>query len=196
MEILSGLMIGAVYVAAPGPIGVETLRHGIRGGFGAALAVQGGSALGLIFYAVLALAGAEALLQQPSWRPVAGLVGMALLFYMGVTTIREGHRTLGARAGPSTRSALGTGALLSLANPLDVLFWLSIGGSLLRQREQESLVFLGAFAAGCLLSSFCIALFAAYWQSRLTGRTVRLFSWACGLALIAFGLQLAAMSTT
>lgn len=185
--------MGIVYVAAPGPIGIETLRRGLRGGIAAALAVQGGSALGLIFYAALALLGAGALLQQAARQPVPGLGGMVLLITLGIMTIRDGRdlvvqASMSAPGGPSTRSALGAGAMLSLANPLDVVFWLSIGGGLL-QRQQGPL-FLGAFALGCLVASLLLALFAAFWQSRLTGRSLQAVSWVCGLTLIVFGLQL------
>jgi hypothetical protein len=44
MDVTSGLILGIVYVAAPGPINVETIRQGVKGGFIASLAVQTGPA--------------------------------------------------------------------------------------------------------------------------------------------------------
>jgi chemosensory pili system protein ChpE len=195
MEFLSGLMLGTAYVAAPGPIGVETLRYGLRGGFRAAIAVQAGSALGLLFYAALALAGVGTLFQRALWQSLFNLGGMALLVTLGLATIRDGRRLgiAGVAAGAGhhpSRGALRTGALLSLANPLDLLFWLSIGSGVLRQPPQQGLLFLSALAAGCLLASLLLALFAAFCQSRLTGRALQTVFWFCGLALVVFGLQL------
>ena len=199
MEILSALIMGTVYVVAPGPIGIETLRQGTRGGFVAALAVQGGSALGRFLYAALALLGAEVFLRHAAWQPLAGVGGMALLVYLGITTIREGREmalvpSVGDACACSARRALGSGAMLSLANPLDVLFWLSIGGSLLQEPGRQEKAFLLAFAAGCVAASLLLALFAAFWQSRLTGRAARALSWVCGLALVGFGLHLGLMA--
>ena len=91
MDITSGLILGIVYVAAPGPILVETLRQGMKGGFIASLAVQTGASLGLIVYALLALLGAGLWLSGITWQLAAGLLGTAMLFYLGITTIRDGH---------------------------------------------------------------------------------------------------------
>lgn len=71
MDVTSGLILGIAYVAAPGPINVETLRQGVKGGLVASLAVQTGSSIGLILYALLALFGAGILLQGATWQ-VAG----------------------------------------------------------------------------------------------------------------------------
>jgi threonine/homoserine/homoserine lactone efflux protein len=43
MDLAAGLILGIVYVAVPGPIGVEIVRQGIRGGLVPSLAVQTGS---------------------------------------------------------------------------------------------------------------------------------------------------------
>lgn len=195
MEILTGLLVGTAYAAAPGPIIVETLRQGMRGGMRASLAVQGGSILGPLLYGGIALHGAGAFLQQDVWQPVLGFGGMLLLLYLGLTTIRErdvfSAPTLAiAPVRSSTRGAVATGAMLSLANPLDIAFWLSIGGAALQQPGPEGLTFMGAFVAGCVTASLLAATVAAFWHARLSGAVTRALSWASGLALIGFGLHL------
>lgn len=201
MEILTGLLMGTAYAAAPGPIIVETVRQGLRGGLRAALAVQGGSALGPLLYGGIALLGAGALLRQEDWQPIMGFGGMALLIYLGLSIIHDRNALSSPTAGaPSARSstwgALVTGAMLSLANPLDIVFWLSIGGAALQQPGPESLTFLGAFATGCMVASLIAAILAAYWQPRLSGGATRALSYASGLVLIGFGLHMGAVTTT
>ena len=162
METVSVLLIGAAYVATPGPISIETMRHGLHGGLRGALAVQAGSALGLLFYATLALAGMSALRASTTWRPLLSLAAMLLLVYLGLSAIRQRHalpQVAGNSAAP-TRGALASGALLSLASPLDLLFWLSFGAG--RWQGPGAPASLAAFTAGCLLASLLVALFAAF----------------------------------
>lgn len=67
MGIASGLILGMVYVAAPGPIGLETLRQGVKGGVRASLAVQAGSLTGLVLYALLAWLATGQQMQSAGW---------------------------------------------------------------------------------------------------------------------------------
>ncbi|MFW6096991.1 MAG: LysE family transporter, partial [Chloroflexota bacterium] len=200
LDILTGLLMGMAYVAAPGPIIVETLRQGMRGGLRASLAVQGGSALGPLLYGGLALLGAGALLQQATWRPLLALGGMFILVYLGISTIRDSSAlaapaTTPAPAHKSTRGALGIGAILSLANPLDIVFWLSIGAAAMQRPGTKGDAFFVAFVAGCITASLLAALVAAFWQSRLSARALRALSLACGVGLIGFGLHLGLSAT-
>jgi threonine/homoserine/homoserine lactone efflux protein len=195
MDLTAGLLMGILYAAAPGPITIETLRQGVRRGFIPALAVQTGSSLGLIGYALLAVTGAGLLLQASALPPFLGLAGMALLFYLGLTSIRDRRKVglisgLDPSPGASTRPALLTGAILSLANPLDFLFWLSIGSTVLRDPAVEAPMYLAGLLTGCLLSALFTALFASLWHARLTARALETVSWLSGLALITFGLKL------
>lgn len=197
METVSVLLIGAAYAATPGPVSIETMRHGLHNGLRGALAVQAGSALGLTFYAMLALAGAGALLASDAWRPLFNLAAMTLLIGLGFSAIRHRHALphFDANAPPPTRSALASGALLSLASPLDLLFWLSFGAGVWQPRSPGAPASLAAHpllaaAVGCLLASLLVALFAAFCGAHLSVRGVCALTWLCGLALIAFGLQL------
>jgi threonine/homoserine/homoserine lactone efflux protein len=196
MGITYGMIIGIIYVAAPGPISIETLKYGVKGGFTAALAVQIGSSVGLIVYALLSLLGAGLLFQEDMWQLLAAASGMIVLLYLGITTIRDGrnlfqHSDIRTLRLSSTRRAFSTGAILSLANPLDFVFWLSISSRVLMDPGLESSVFLGGLFVGCILTSISMAFLAGFWQSRLSSKVVLAISWACGLVMIGFGFNLA-----
>jgi threonine/homoserine/homoserine lactone efflux protein len=195
MQILAGFVIGIVYVAAPGPVTVETLRHGIKGGLIDALAVQTGASIGVIAYALLALFGAGLLLQEATWQLVTGALGMTVLIYLGIRMIRDEHALLSdggsyELGGDSARRAFWAGSVLSLANPLDILFWLSIGNRVLHDPGLDAPAFLGGVFAGGMVTSLALALLAGFWRGRLPARAVPLISWTCGLACIGFGLEL------
>jgi threonine/homoserine/homoserine lactone efflux protein len=195
MDIASGLIMGIVYAATPGPLNVETIRRGMNGGFLDSLAIQTGSAVGRILYALLALFGAGILLEGATLQLALGVFGVTVLLYMGIKTIREGHgqNIQSSQAiGPadSAPRAFWAGALLSLANPLAVVFWLSIGGRVVYDPGLDGVSFLSGFFIGCILTSISVALLASFWRSRLSARTVLAISWVCGLALIGFGVKL------
>jgi threonine/homoserine/homoserine lactone efflux protein len=195
MDLAYGIIIGIVYVATPGPISVETLKQGMKGGFIDALAVQAGSSIGLIVYALLALLGAGLLFQAEIWRLLTSVSGITVLFYLGITTILDGRKLVRHPNNrhlerSSARRAFSMGAILSLTSPLDFVFWLSISSRLLLDTGLQRSVFWGGLFAGCILSAFIIAFFAGFWQSRLSPKALLAISWTCGIALISFGVNL------
>ncbi len=55
--ILTGAMIAISFSAPPGPVAMETVRRGLRGGFLPALNVQLGSMIGDFMWFMIALIG-------------------------------------------------------------------------------------------------------------------------------------------
>ncbi len=194
MDIISGIIIGIAYAAAPGPVNVETLRRGIKGGFIDSLALQTGSAVGRIVYALLAMFGAGLLLQGATIQLATGVFGMTVLIYLGITTIRGRHDLTKNRDHvmeiPSSWRAFCTGAILSLANPLAIVFWLSIGSRVMHEPGLDGVSFLSGFFVACILTSLAVSIFASFWHARFTAKAALVLSWSCGLALIGFGLKL------
>jgi threonine/homoserine/homoserine lactone efflux protein len=216
VTIINAGLVGLLYCAAPGPVNVETLRRGLRGGLWGALGVQLGSLLGEAVYALVALAGLEILAHTAAFHLLLGLVGTAFLVTLGWSSLRQGWHgeAVGApyQGGASPRSerlrqprgpwrrrggALRRGALfgaaISLASPFGVAFWLSVGGTVLQQARADAAPVIAGFVLGSLL--WAIGLPALLGLARpATGRhadaTYRVVSALCGLALIGFGLAL------
>ena len=202
MQVVLGLLMGLVYAAAPGPVNVETLRQGMKGGFLDSLAVQTGSSIGRIIYALLALFGVGLLLQETTLQIASGVFGMTVLFYLGINAIRgwrdlAGHSADTADSSISARHAFWTGAILSLANPLAIVFWLSIGSRAAHEPGLDGATFLLGFFIGCMIVSLFMALLASFWQTRLTAKVALTISWVCGLIMIGYGFRLGyAIGTT
>ncbi len=195
MQIFFGLLMGVVYAGAPGPVNVETIRHGMKGGFMDSLAVQTGASVGRITYALLALLGAGLLLQGESIQLAMGIFGMSVLIYLGINAIRRwrdlvSHTDVPTARKATTGRAFGTGVTLSLANPLAIVFWLSIDSRITHDPGLQGMTFLFGFLAGCVIVSLVVSIFAGFWQTRLTTKVALSISWSCGLVLIGFGLKL------
>lgn len=225
MDVAVGVLLGLVYIAAPGPVNVETVRCGLAGGGRAALALQLGACLGHALYAALALLGLGLLVLYAPVHLLLGLAGTGVLVYLGAAALREGwrgwaaagavRRPDGARgiqaertsrqrnsrgrrgAGSLSRRTLTLGAAISLANPFAVAFWVSVGGTVLHQAHRNGLLFLGGFFLSVLLWAVSLPVLLGWGRLALRGRVFDGVSIACGGTLIAFGLALGrAMLTT
>jgi chemosensory pili system protein ChpE len=200
MNAALAIILGLAYVASPGPVNIETLRRGLAGGFRVALALQLGSIIGHLVWAILALAGVGLLLTHAAAQTVLGIAGTGLLLYLGYSALRSwrtiaavarpaGDTTAQARpAAPAAWRMAWTGAAIATANPFGPAFWLSIGSAMSGSAQQQPATFLGGFFLGALLAGVTIALLVGIGHARITPRLVRLATSSCGLALIGCGL--------
>ncbi|MEV0823559.1 LysE family transporter [Nonomuraea rubra] len=198
------LWIGLVFNAAPGAVFSESLRRGVRGGFGPAFAVQAGSLAGDAVWAVLGLAGVGALFAVPVLRVPLTVAGCVLLAWLGLTGLRDaafprpGPEPAGAVAGGrSGRGAVVVGAAMSLGNPWNVVYWSGAAGAVGALLGEDARVgSLAVFFAGFMTSSlawcFVSAGLIAVLRRALPPVAVRVLEAACGAALIVFAALLAA----
>lgn len=193
---ISAFLLGVVFNAAPGAIFAETVKQGVRGGFRPAFAVQVGSLVGDLVWAVLGLAGAGLLLQADALRLPLGLAGAAYLMWLAWDAWRAAGRHLAQDAPDTqtcTRSAMRTGAVMSLTNPHNVAYWAAIGSAMgaigvANPGMQDYAVFLIAFmTASVLWCVVCAALVDRVF--RRAGTTwARLTYRLCAIALLALAL--------
>ena len=125
---VSGFGLGIAYCAPPGAVTAEALRRGLERGFRSVLLLEFGSLIGDATWAALALAGAAVLVQYQPVRLVLGLVGACFLLRLAWRAFyqaRVGAMPKAVTAAP--KCDFGTGALLSLANPHGIAFWLGVG---------------------------------------------------------------------
>jgi chemosensory pili system protein ChpE len=130
---LSAFVAGLAYCAAPGVINAEALRRALTCGFRAALRFQVGSLVGDAVWATATLSGLVIIRPSAVLHVVLGIGGALLLGWMAWGALRDsrrGHAPAVLRTSRHDDLLLGT--LLSLANPFAVVFWLSVGGGLLR----------------------------------------------------------------
>jgi threonine/homoserine/homoserine lactone efflux protein len=85
-----------------------------------------------------------------------------------------------------------SGFLMSLFNPLSILFWLGIYGSILAEAAsnypmQQLLIYSGAIVLGILLWDVTMAAASSLFRKFLTVRVLQVISILSGLSLIGFG---------
>ena len=193
-------LLGLLFNAMPGAILAESLRRGLSGGFRAAFAVQAGSLAGDGLWVVLGVSGAAGIVLIPHAVVPLMLCGTALVGWLAWRALRDSRSPMPGMA-PSgaawDRGALLTGVSLSVGNPLNVVYWAALGGTIAavtrnHPRPVDHVVFIGGF----MLSSVLWCVFAA-WLAGLARRRVNQAWWSrlnllCGLGMLAVAAALCA----
>ena len=192
---VSAFLLGLVFNAAPGAVFAETVKQGARGGFKPALAVQVGSLTGDALWAVLGLTGVGVLLQAESLRMPVGIAGVAYLLWLAWDSWRSAGQHLDTRGSDaaSNRSALKTGALLSLTNPQNVAYWAAMGRAMgaLGVHEPDNThyaVFFTAFMTASVLWCFVAATLVDRLFRRANTQWATLTYRLCAAALLALAI--------
>lgn len=197
--LLSGALIAISFSAPPGPVTMETIRRGLRGGFGPALRVQLGSIIGDVMWCSLALLGLAPLVQIAWVRAVLSVAGVGVLIYLGALGIRDAFKAPVARPAESSASrggAFRSGMAISVANPMAVGYWLSVGGALVAAgvvgtTSAQTASFITGFVGGTFAWAFVMAVAVRWSKQIMTPAIFRAITFTCGAVLIFFGLTLA-----
>lgn len=194
----SAFVIGLSGAMMPGPLLSASIGYTLDRGFwaGGPLLVLGHAVLELALV-VLVLAGLGPLLSRKTVGAVIGVVGGAVLLWMGYGMASF---AAGAPAVDATRGTLPVlwggpvvaGILISLANPYWSLWWATIGLKYIALARDAGRLGIAAFTTGHILSDAAWYLLVA--AAVAAGRRAvspTLYRWliaACGLVLIAFGI--------
>ncbi|UQZ36177.1 threonine transporter [Paenibacillus sp. PK3_47] len=199
-EVPINIFIGYIFLglslSAPiGPINAAQLDKGIRGGFWHAWMVGLGAISADIIYMLLVYMGIIHLLDAPFVRAFLWLFGFFVLVYTGVESIKNaGELTADTRGNVNTLTkSFFSGFLMSLFNPLSILFWLGIYGSILAKAAneypmQQLLIYSGAIVLGILLWDVTMAAASSIFRKLLTPAVLKAISVLSGLSLVGFGL--------
>ncbi len=167
-------------------------------GFWPALLVELGSLVGDATWASIALTGIAFLAQNVVTRSLLVIVGVSLLLFLAWSALRDAKRggMPQVKSSPTSRGDFATGALLSLSNPFNLGFWLSMGSSAIiagvaNPRPIHFVVGFLSFMLGCSLWCFFFAGVVA-WGRRFINPTVfRVVNVLSGLFFGYSGLRLA-----
>jgi threonine/homoserine/homoserine lactone efflux protein len=196
LVLLSAFGLGIAFCAPPGAVTAEAIRRGLTGGFRPAFFLEVGSLVGDATWAGIALAGAAVLVQNPMARIAVGIVGALLLFRLGWSAIQDALHYHELKLAPLLgRGHFVTGAMLSLTNPLNVAFWVGVGGGAVQSIvPHPTPLDYGTFYLGFMLActGWCFAFsgVVAFGRTLLRPSFFRIVNAVCGVALVLFGLQL------
>lgn len=129
--IVQGMGVGVALAAPIGPINIEIVRRGLRGGFTAGWLVGLGAVTADTIYCALVVSGLAPVADRPWLRVPLYLAGALVLGYLGLSGVRGAISGQEVQAPPpSSRQSYATGFVMAAANPVGIVYWLSIGGAL------------------------------------------------------------------
>jgi L-lysine exporter family protein LysE/ArgO len=193
---LSYLFLGLSLAAPIGPINAAQLDRGIKNGFMHSWMVGIGAMIADMLYMLAVYMGVVQFLEIPIVKTFLWLFGFFVLIYTGIECILGAGKMVSEsrkRKKESIMKSFLSGFLMSVSNPLTILFWLGIYGSVLAKTvhtydTSQLLLYSGAIFSGIILWDVTMALLASTFRKYLTTTILTWISIASGLSLIGFGL--------
>ena len=192
---MTGFLIETVIISlsgvmAPGALSAVPINHGIRNSrAGVSVAIGHGIVevplLFLIYY------GVGALMQISGFQATIGIIGGVLMGWMGVSIVRSSGTVVSK--GKLEESSVWAGVMLSAGNPYFLLWWATVGSSLVIRSVEYGLV-------GVLLFGIChwmcdlvwlwlLAFLAHRASASFGGAFVRVTSLVSGSFLLIIGFR-------
>ena len=196
--IWQGLRFGMLLQIAIGPVCLLVINTSIAAGFWATLPLVLAVALADAIYIALSLFGLSVVMRKPTvqrWsKTIGGLV--LILFGADVTMSAMGYPLLPAFSlfgQASVDQLFWKGLLLTLSNPMSILFWSGALSARVAQRQWQ-LWQLRWFSIGCVLATLCflclVAGLGSVLMSWLGNIMITVLNMVVGIVLLGFGIRL------
>ena len=151
VTLLAGVVFGFALAAPPGPMNAIIAEESVLRGWTAGFKTGLGAMSADVLFFLLALAGLVTFVRGfPLLQDVLFLVGGLLMLYFAYGAIRSASRTLRAQEKTDSRG-FSKAFLLSLTNPYQILFWLTVGVGLLTPGSIDVLAYASDSLSGLLV---------------------------------------------
>ncbi len=197
--LLQGFRLGMLLQIAVGPICFFIFQTAATSGFMSAFSAVIGVALVDAVFILAALLGMGALIEsKPAVRRVLKLLGSAVLILFGLNmaaaVFSAGFLPVIDLKGINEGSAFLSACLLTLSNPLTIVFWAGVFSQRLSdqhlERRDMALYGFGAVLSTLLFLS-AMAVLGTLLNAFLSEDAVRILNLIVGLLLIAYGIRMA-----
>ncbi|KGX86830.1 LysE family translocator [Pontibacillus litoralis] len=190
----SYIVLGLSLSAPIGPINAAQLDKGIKHGFGSAWLVGIGAMIADICFMFLIYFGLAQFINIPIVKVFLWLFGGFILLYTGIDSIiHAGKEIQETQPSTSYKKSFLTGFLMALSNPLNIIFWLGIYGSILANTmAQYSMGTLLFYSSGIFVGILIWDAVMAYVASTVgkwdNQRLLKTISLIAGVVLVGFGI--------
>ncbi|MDW7615555.1 LysE family transporter [Peribacillus simplex] len=194
----SYVLLGLSLAAPIGPINAAQLDKGIKKGFWHAWIFGWGAILADVVFIALVFFGVVHFLDNFFMKTFLWLFGFFVLTYTGIESLLSaGKIEVNVRkAKDSLFSSFLSGFIMSLSNPLSILFWLGIYGSILANSASKYdmnhlLLYSSGILIGLLAWDFTMAIIASTFRRFLSKSILMSISIISGISLIGIGIYFA-----
>ncbi|MFJ7826886.1 LysE family transporter [Psychrobacillus sp. NPDC096623] len=197
MNSLSTYFLLGISLAAPiGPVKATLLNTGIKNGFFHAWFFGMGAIVTDIIYMLLVYFGVGQFIDSPYMRIFLWCFGFFVLMYTGIEnlmTLNNISMDPKFRKVVRLRHSLLAGLLMAFLNPLTILFWLGIYGSILvsgggQISGIETIIISLAILLGIGFVDFIMAFLSSSSRNLLSTPVLKAISFISSLCMIGFGI--------
>lgn len=192
---LSYVFLGLSLAAPVGPVNAAQIDRGMKGGFFHAWLFGLGAVTADVLYMALIYFGVAQFLTAPFLKTFLWLFGFFVLTYTGIESLVKAKEVSLMREGKGKeayRKSFFSGLVISLSNPLSIMFWLGIYGSILAKtieayESYQLLICSSGILIGLFLWDLAMSFLAGTFRTFLSPRMIQATTWIAGLTLIVFG---------
>ncbi len=197
--LLKGITIGLLLSIAVGPVLFAVIKHSVNNGYRGGFAFAIGVSLSDISLVLLANLFTELFLALRVYEKAIGIGGSILLICIGLYFLvfkkihaDDAGKLILKQRGKDLLAISLSGFFMNLMNPGVILFWLTIGTSLITYSAPQRLLIYGVALGTVLTADFLKVLLAGRIREKLNLRTVQLLNRISGIIYIVFGVVLMA----
>jgi L-lysine exporter family protein LysE/ArgO len=195
-SIFTYILLGVSLAAPIGPVNAAQLNTGIKNGFFHAWIFGIGALTADVLYMIMVYFGVGQFIDSPLVKTILWSFGCFVLTYTGVENLLTLHKIeIDLRFGKSIRlrRSLLAGFFMSLLNPLTILFWLGIYGSVLAETSQifrgnQVIIYSLAIIVGVILWDTIMAFISSGARRFLSTTLLKIISILSSLSMIGFGV--------
>lgn len=185
---ISNFILGIALALPLGPVTLETLNRGLKGGLKKSLLVVAGTMLAELIYFSLVFFGLSRFAESFIVQNVLGLIGIGFLFYLGVGSIQEFFdKNLKEIENPK-RHPFTAGFLITFLYPLNIFMWAGIIS--VAMNTSPSFLVISGILWGILFSYVFVALIGNFGKKFMNQSKIKYVSLIVGIFLIFYGLRM------
>lgn len=195
-SLLTYVFLGVSLAAPIGPVNAAQLNTGIKNGFAHAWIFGLGALIADVIYMAMVYFGVGQFIEFPVVKTILWSFGCFVLSYTGIETLLSLHKIeLNMKIGKSIRlrRSLLAGFFMSLLNPLTILFWLGIYGSVLAKTAEnfsgnQIIIYSLAIIVGIIVWDTFMAILSSGARKLLSATFLKGISLLSALSMIGFGI--------
>ncbi|AOV08707.1 LysE family transporter [Sporosarcina ureilytica] len=195
-SIFTFFFLGASLAAPIGPVKTVLLNMGIRHGFFHAWLFALGTLATDLMYMTIVYFGVGQFIDQPLVKTILWSFGCFVLLYTGIENLLSVHKieqNLKSGRYVRLRKSMLAGFLMALLNPLTILFWLGIYGSILAKAAgttPELQIIFNSFAilAGIAIVDISMSFLSSGARKLLSVKLLTIVSIFTSFSMIGFGI--------
>ncbi len=195
-SIFTYIFLGVSMAAPIGPVKTVLLNTGIKSGFFHAWFFSLGALTTDIMYMCIVYFGVGQFIDSLLLKIILWSFGCFVLLYTGIENLLSLHKikmNLKSRKRVRLRNSILSGFFMSLLNPLTILFWLGIYGSILAKTAGVSTgyqIILNSIAilVGIILVDFIMSFLSSGARKLLSDKLLKIVSLISSIIMIGFGI--------